>query len=72
MRLCSVQLKSVAEAYHNSKQFETEEDEDFEYNEQFRTAVNMNYSGVHIPVEIYEGGEWWRAHSGRDLRVRGR
>ena len=62
--LC-VQLSRVRDEYHNSKEFDVENDDAFEYNEQFRTHVSMNFSGVHIPVEIYEGGT---SQPRRDLR----
>ena len=40
--------------YVNTKNID---DSDFVYSEKFKQKVNFNYSSVHIPVEIYEGGK---------------
>ena len=32
-------------------------DPDYRYSEQFRQRVGFNTSSIHIPVEIYEGGQ---------------
>lgn len=41
--------------FHNSKNI-NDTAEEFLYDPKFKQRVTSNYSGVHIPVEIYEGG----------------
>ena len=39
-----------------------ENDPAYEYRELFKQKVNFNSSGVHIPVEIYEGSECFKTY----------
>ena len=45
--------------YVNAKKV-NESDGDYTYDTKYNQLVNYNTSGVHIPVEIYEGGKWER------------
>ena len=44
--------------YENAKRINDSLANGFVYSEKFKQNVNFDYSSVHIPVEIYEGGNF--------------
>lgn len=52
--LCILQKEDVV--YFNAKDTMKALDSNLTYDPHFKQEVSFNYSSVHIPVEIYDGG----------------